>query len=607
MFKRLHNLFFSSIRVRLMLFIFLIALVPLIVLGYLMFHASSSIINESVTQNTSETMNQVLDNIEFHLQTMDNAAQDVVYDSSFFNKLKTVNGSYDYQDIQSVNEIKALLTKELSIQKGLKSIFLIGDKYFFISNSDTYIYPAQISIQEQMKNSVWYKKAVEMGGRSVFTIVESESSLEVSGFKEGTQNRTIRLVRLLRNIQTGDPIGVLGVDMDSRMIDNIVSKLQIEYYGLFIVVDDEGNLIYKLDPNNRFEDSGQLKDLGLDKLKSGVDQIKIQGKETIRINKSSSLTGWRVIQYIPYSELITPIVFIQRLTMITVIICLAAAFVMSLFVSNRLVKPLKNLVGLTKKVQQGHLDVRLDDIRQDEIGYLSANFNIMISRLREMHDEIYREQELKRQAELSALQAQIQPHFLYNTLDSVKWMAVIRGELQISEMITALVNLLRNSISLGKETITVRKEVENLKNYILIQHMRYYHVFEVTYHVEDEVLDMGIPKLILQPLVENSLYHGIDTTKQGGRIELAVEMKQGYLVCKIMDNGKGMSQEHLKAIMEGKVKSQFSGISVKNVDERLKLHYGPQFGLVFQSEEGQGTTVTIRIPAVDIKEDSQNA
>jgi two-component system sensor histidine kinase YesM len=298
MFKRLYNLFFSSIRVRLMLFIFLIALVPLIVLGYLLFHASSSIINESVTQNTSETMNQVLDNIEFHLQTMDNAAQDVVFDPSFFNKLKTVNGSYDYQDIQAINEIKALLTKELSVQKGLKSVFLIEDNYFFVSNSDTYIYPTQISILDQMKNSAWYKKAVQMGGRSVFTIVDSELILAGSGFKEGTPQRTIRLVRLLRNIQTGEPIGVLGVDMDSRMIDNIVSKLQIEYNGLLILVDDEGHVIYKLDPNNRFADSGQLQDLGLDKLKSGIDQIKVQGKAMIRINKSSSLTGWRVIQIV---------------------------------------------------------------------------------------------------------------------------------------------------------------------------------------------------------------------------------------------------------------------------------------------------------------------
>nr|WP_276316323.1 sensor histidine kinase [Paenibacillus artemisiicola] len=573
------------------------------------FRASSGIIERSVTLNTSETMDQVLDNIEFHLSGMESVATDIIFNYSINSNLRKMSGRYDEAEIQAVNEIKALLTKQLSMQDGIESVFLIGDDYFLVSSSNTNRASSLDHVPSLMKKQDWYRATSEQGGKSYFTIVPDETTEKTdvetkSIVVDGEQNRPIRMARLFRDIQTGNPLGLLGVDMDYRVIDAIVSRLHSGYNGSLILVDEDGNTIYKRDPSQRFSSSASLAGL---KLVSGVDRVNVNGKRMLRIYRTSHLSGWKAVQLIPYSEILAPVQFIKRLTLLLVLICLAASLVMAAFLSSRLVKPLKNLVRLIKKVQHGDLDVRLDTIRNDEIGYLSKNFNMMTARLKEMRSEIYREQELKRQAELSALQAQIQPHFLYNTLDSIKWMAVIRGEQQISDMISALVNLLRSSVNLGDETIPLRREIENLKHYIHIQQMRYCHSFSIEYDVAEEVLDCVVPKLTLQPLVENALFHGLEAIESGGLITLEAKLEDGHLVCRIVDNGKGMSADLIKDVLAGRFQSRFSGISVKNVHERLQLHCGLQYGLTFQSTEGKGTTVTVRFPALRLKGGAQIA
>ncbi len=602
----LMNFFFRSIKTRLLTFILLVVLVPLIFLGFTMFRASSSIIEKSVTLNTSESMDQVLDNIEFHLKDMESVATDIIFNPTIINNLKNINGNYDFQDIQSTNEIKSALIKQISVKTGLKSVFLIGDNYFVISSGNTYVSPAPLdNLPELMRQQPWYAKAVANGGRSYFTIAGTESRISEEAGAEEETNQTIRLARLYRDIQSGNPVGVLGIDLEYKVIDSIISKLQTEFNSSLILVDEDGHVIYKRDPADWFMENGKRAEMDIIGLESGVDEIKGHGERLLRIYRTSHLSGWKVIQLIPYSEILAPVRFIQKLTLFLVAVCLISALVISVFVSNRLLKPLQHLVGLMKKVQQGDLDVKLDSIRNDEIGHLSRNFNTMTWRLKEMHSEIYREQELKRQAELSALQAQIQPHFLYNTLDSIKWMAVMRGEQQISDMISALVNLLRNSINLGKETITIRQEIDNLFNYIRIQQMRYLESFEMDVQVDENTLEFGIPKLVLQPLVENAIFHGMEGIDSGGRITVKVSLKEGHILCRISDNGRGITSDQLEAIMEGRVKSKFSGISVKNVSERLKLHYGKEYGLQFISEGG-GTEVIVHFPAIPIKEENHS-
>ncbi|QHT62247.1 sensor histidine kinase [Paenibacillus lycopersici] len=605
--NRLRRLFLRSIQARLMMFIFVMIILPLLFLGFMTFRASSGIIERSVTLNTAETMDQVLDNIEFHLSGMESVATDIIFNYTINSNLRKMAGRFDEEEIQAVNEIKALLTKQLSVQDGIESVFLIGDAYFLVSSSNTNRASPQDHVPELMKRQDWYRATSERGGKSYFTIVPDQAKANdgADADKPGQENaaernRPIRMARLFRDIQTGSPLGLLGVDMDYRVIDEIVSRLHSGYNSSLILIDEDGNTIYKRDPGHRFAAAASL--AGESRLASGDDQVTVDGKRMLRIFRTSKLSGWRVVQLIPYSEILKPVLVIKRLTLLLVLICLAAALIMAAFLSSRLMKPLRNLVGLIKKVQHGDLDVRLDTIRNDEIGYLSKNFNMMTARLKEMHSEIYREQELKRKAELSALQAQIQPHFLYNTLDSIKWMAVIRGEQQISDMISALVNLLRNSVNLGNETIPLRKEIENLKHYIHIQQMRYCHSFEMAYLVAEEALEYGIPKLILQPLVENALFHGLEAMESSGLIALEVMLEDGHIVCRISDNGKGMDPGLLKDVMAGRILSRFSGISVKNVHERLQLHYGTQYGLEFRSAEGAGTTVIVRFPAALPKE-----
>jgi len=605
MFRQFKHILFSRFQIKLILYVLLIVLIPLITLGVITMRVSSTIIEDELMQSYAQTMNQAVDNLEYYLENMEMATLDVALDPALFISVKSVNRTYDYNDVKAISEIQSRLNKQLSVQTGLKSIFLIGEDDYFISRSSSNraIPPFQENLQESIKKVEWYHEAVSRRGKSVYTIVNQKDDLIINPDDVGA----VRLIRQLKNTQNGVPIGVLGVDLDVKLLDEIMLKLQTKHRGVIFIVDDEGKLIYWQDPEDWLARSNYIQ-YAESTEQNGMDRIRIEKEDLLRIYRTSSVSGWKIMQLIPYSDIFSPIAFIKKTTIVLVVMGLIASLVMSVFFSRRLVKPLRMLVDLTKKVQQGDLDVRFEHRRLDEVGILAMHFNRMINRLNEMQKAIYQEQELKRKAELSALQAQIQPHFLYNTLDSVKWMAVIRGENQISEMITALVNLLRKNISLGNEIIPIAQEVENLQNYVHIQRMRYLNNFEVEFHVDDKALSCGIPKLILQPYVENALYHGIDASTKGGKIELHIRCEDEHVLCHIRDNGKGMDQKTLQAALAGELKSNFSGISLKNVEERLKLHFGQQYGVVFETAPGTGTTVQIKIPAVSVnKEDGIHA
>lgn len=298
--------------------------------------------------------------------------------------------------------------------------------------------------------------------------------------------------------------------------------------------------------------------------------------------------------------------------LISIIIFTFIAFLTAALISvklvNSIIGPIFKLTSLMKEVEKGNLDISCKVKGADELGMLASGFNHMTGQIKELLRKIMQDQEDKRLAEIQILQHQINPHFLYHTLNSIRWMAKIYKVENIDIMVTSLIKLMKNSIGSENEFITIQNEIELLQCYFDIQKFRFIDKFEVEMNIDTQINEYLIMKLLLQPVVENALIHGIEPMKGKGRIEISGRKDGGNIEFIIRDNGLGMDEESLKSVLSDKnfKSKQFSGIGLKNVNERIKLHFGGDYGLQINSCLNVGTTVTVKIPAIVEKDYKQD-
>jgi two-component system sensor histidine kinase YesM len=268
---------------------------------------------------------------------------------------------------------------------------------------------------------------------------------------------------------------------------------------------------------------------------------------------------------------------------------------------GRLLHNFNRLTGAMAEVADGNMDHRLRLETGDELERLGDGFNYMMLRLKELMEDNYQQGIRRKEAELNALQAQINPHFLYNTLESINWEAMMMtgGSNKVSEMVTALSDLLRLSISHGKEIVPFGDEINHVKNYLFIQKERYSDKFDVEWYIDSSLYQHRILKLILQPLVENAIYHGIELKKGRGIIRIEASVEGAHMLIQVIDDGIGMSEEQLAIVRDSLKRDDGAlnrGIGIRNVNERIQLYYGKAYGLHLFSEQGKGTTIQVRLP-----------
>lgn len=274
-----------------------------------------------------------------------------------------------------------------------------------------------------------------------------------------------------------------------------------------------------------------------------------------------------------------------------------------LVIVYRMMRPVKNLEEVMVQVGQGDLAVRAENYSEDEIGRLSQGFNNMIQQIEDLIDALVTEKLLKKEAEIEALKYQITPHFMYNTLNSIRYAAILQSADEIAEQLEAFIELLQMSASDRGAFITVEQEIHMVRNYVKLQMFRYANSFTVQFDVSPDIKKCYIPGLLIQPLVENAILHGIDLKRSDGLIAVRVLRDENELAIKVEDNGRGMTEEDLFRLMNGERKSKFSGIGVRNVRERLQLYYGKQGKVAFYSKKDHGTSAVITMPiSYDVEE-----
>ena len=314
-------------------------------------------------------------------------------------------------------------------------------------------------------------------------------------------------------------------------------------------------------------------------------------------------TEYHIVSIAERSQITEPLRIVRNRILLIAGFLNAAFAVLIFFVVRYLMKPMEELRGSMQQVSGGNLKVRAPVYQNDEIGQLSQGFNSMIAQIEGLIEELVTEKMLKKEAEIEALQYQITPHFMYNTLNSIKYEAILQGSPNTAELLEAFIELLQLSASDRGAFITVKQEMHMVQNYVKLQQFRYADCFQVTFDMQPEAETCYVPRLLIQPLVENAILHGIDHRKRDNQIAVSVLCDNGALAIKVEDHGEGMTSEEIQKLLDGQRKSKFSGIGVSNIRERLRLYYGGKAELRFYSEEGNGTTAVILLPISYVAEE----
>lgn len=441
----------------------------------------------------------------------------------------------------------------------------------------------------------WFKEAIEKSTEYIYV------PPHVQRLFQDSRPWVVSLCRSVTFYENSMPVTcVIMVDMNFSSIEQLCNLVSLGKRGYIYIVDKEGNIIYH--PQQQIVYAGLKSENIMEALSKNTGSYfdDFQGERRIMTIQNISYTGWKMIGISYVDELVPNKRNLSNFVIYILFFGIAFEFLASMFISSKISQPIKRLEREMKRVERGDFDINLKVNGDDEVMRLSKAFNLMVVKIRQLMNQIINEQESKRKIEFKALQAQINPHFLYNTLDSIIWMNENQNYDGVTTMVSALAKLFRVSISKGKVIINVSDEIAHAESYLTIQKIRYKDKFDFLIEAQPEVLGQKTLKLILQPIIENAIYHGINQIQEKGYIKITVTIEGGNIIYRVTDNGYGIKPEVLKTILDMEPMSAHGGgVGLKNVNERIKLCYGIGYGLEIDSELDVGTTAIIRIPLDD--------
>lgn len=534
-----------------------------------------------------------------YLEEVDSIAKNVNYNYYLQDYLETViKEEDDYVDsgigknMRSYEMSSQAFSDTLLSRADISSIMIFGKKKMLLNRS---MYTYQKVALDYSKLD-WYAKAVAKPQDAIITGPNRHSFFD-------TDDEVISLSREVQSYENGTFRGVILINLNMNKITEICNSFQEKQENFICIINDKGELVYE-QQNGRerfaFDEKENRQELNtaLGKTKESCFRLNYRGEKYLVTRTDMKTTGWTLVSMVPYKSVMAETMAISGVMILAVAITLIVTLLLLNRILTGVVKPLKKLEKYMVQVNPDNMDQRMEILTDDEIGHLSMKFNQMMDRIRNLKEQVIEEQEDKRKYELQALQAQINPHFLYNTLDSIIWMAETNDS-NIVAMTEALAKLFRISLNKGNEEISLERELEHVKNYLIIQSMRYADKFTYEISAEPGVERCRTIKLILQPIVENCIYHGIKKKRGTGKITIRAYRREQNLIIEVSDDGCGMPEEICRKILSDEIESENisgSGIGVKNVNERIQLRFGKKYGLSYSSEEGVGTTVTYVLP-----------
>lgn len=551
---------------------------------------SSRILESATLTYAKEALAKMMDSIDYVLKDADLMSINIIMDREINDYLSKEIEQGTFEDMKRAHIIKDKLKRAYKNSYSFNAEICLLTDHVYINTYDNLS-------REVMEGFDWYQAAQAGNERLTFSGVHN------TGYVQSSITGSIALIRKYgklsgRNINNGTII----VDLDIKDLKKTIRSKRVDGNAETYLLDKKGEIILK---------TGGKEDLDAiiqgEYFKSMVNSnegvISPEGshEKSIILYYTSSLSGWKVINIIPYNSLMKEITILRYAMIAFSCIIIVLAILLSALISDKITRPLRALKDAMSRVQHGDLDAHFYNEDLEEVKTLSVGFNGMLDEINKLIGNLLKEEKEKREALLYSLQAQINPHFLYNTLNSVRCLARRYHAEDIRETISALINLLRESISNPVELVTIEKELENARSYMKIQQYRYCDNFKVVYSVDESVLKALVPKLIIQPIIENAIFHGIEPKGEPGTLRIIAERDYRSIIIRIIDDGVGIKRGY-KLLSEHKQsgESYLKNIGVSNVDKRIKIYFGQDYGVEIFSLWGCGTSVTIRIPEESI-------
>lgn len=449
----------------------------------------------------------------------------------------------------------------------------------------------------------WFSYTLDRTENQHFFLPQVQQIFESSSDQYRWVIPMTRVVEITKGTDTVQ--GILLIHLNYTGLKLLLDGVTLGNEGYIYLIDGNGEIIYH--PRAQLIDSGleHENNRAVSEYRDGIYQETFHGEERVITVKSVGYTGWKLIGVAPRQTVSLNSLKTQLLVVFVAAFILFLMSLVNSYISSRITTPIRKLELSVNEIEKGNLNAKVDAEGSYEIRHLGQSVQNMAKQIQVLMADIVSEHEKKRKQEFDTLQSQINPHFLYNTLDIIVWMIENEKPDQAVKAVTALARFFRISLSRGKSIITVKDELEHVRNYLMIQHMRFKNRFSYTIEAEDEVLELASLKLMLQPLVENAIYHGMEFMDGDGEIFISAWKEGEDLYLKVSDNGLGMTEEQVARLfsdMPHTGSSRGSGIGVKNVNERIRLYFGSEYGLSIESEPDEGTVVTIHLPAVAYSE-----
>ncbi len=439
---------------------------------------------------------------------------------------------------------------------------------------------------ELVKTADWYKKVKEKDGYYILELNANHI------FSDNRQENSVALIRIINDTITMKPIGLLMINISQDVFMNNYYEASKEYSPNILLLNEADEII------------SAKGDMTLDTVKAAFPDgfTEEKGSKVILLGNKKFLCSyihiseynWKAVVSIPLQEMekeLYQVLFIM-ISVFSGIFLLICFLIMSKTITN----PINKLVHSMKQLETGRF-VKVDmKLGNDEIGKLKDNYNIMVDEIEKLIHKIYQEQKFKRKAELRVLQEQVKPHFLYNTIDAMRYLAYSEQYKELCEALEAFGSYYRTSLSKGREIISVKKEIEIVRDYLYLQKMRYGEILQTVFEIDEKVLGYDVPKLILQPLVENAIYHGIKPKMEKGTIYIRAFLKDDMVVFEVEDDGLGMSQEELLNLKTEKLEKNMKSFGLRGTCERLSIYYERADLYCIESEKNVGTKITFKIP-----------
>lgn len=550
------------------------SLITIVVIGFILYHSISGVVLDETLANNKMAVEKSGIYIASYVDRMKGLTRIIAENPATIRYLSDGGGrSPDAKDILD------MIASSVSSDAFISSIIIVGKDGQLLSNEAS----LDMSMSDDMMKESWYVAAIEAG------TMPSLTSARMQKFNMDKDNWVISISREIKGY-SDENIGVLVVDFKYSVIEDYLKDLNLGSEGYAFILNENNEVVYHMDTDYFRDTAKQEALISMSESETGydqeanllVDQYKLTNADWTLIGVSS-LDGLNVIR----QQLVETIVFVG-------VMCLIFVVIIGTFIAGRITKPINHLEEVMGDIESGFKHIEIEHSGSYEVQSLSQNYNNMMTQIQGLIKDVSSKEQAIRAYELTALHSQINPHFLYNTLDTIVWMAEFNDSQKVIQVTKALARFFRLSLSGGSEYVSITSEIDHVRQYLIIQKERYGDQLNYSIEEEEGIKDVMIPKIIIQPIVENAIYHGIRDLDVPGNITINVSKVGKDIWFVIKDNGHGYVVGELKKpIKTGNAK--LGGVGLHNVDQRLKLSYGEDYGVFVESTVHVGTTVTIKI------------